>query len=185
MPALYGTRKFTAVRPLHLSWVGVIQSTFSHPNSLRSILILSSYYAWVCQVVAFFQVSHQNSLCICVMLFEPAKSTDLNGPNPEWRWQWHPLRPRWYRHVCSVPAPLTLRLLTVQNVPRRGIFLENSRWYRVNILPIFLFVHWSPTDTKYGIFFFSNPTGPFCTHVTTKCLKYVFCQNLLHKSSNT
>jgi len=27
-------------------------------------------------VVAFFQVSHQNSVCICVMLLEPAKSTD-------------------------------------------------------------------------------------------------------------
>jgi hypothetical protein len=33
-------------------------------------------------------------------------------------------------------------------------------------------------------FFFSNPTGPFCTHVSTKCLKYVFCQNLFHKWSN-
>jgi hypothetical protein len=32
---------------------------------------------------------------------------------------------------------------------------------------------------------FSNPTGPLCTHVSIKCLKYVFCQNLLHKSSNT
>ena len=29
----------------------------------------------------------------------------------------------------------------VQDVPRRGIFLNNSRRYRVPILPIFLFVH--------------------------------------------
>jgi len=29
----------------------------------------------------------------------------------------------------------------VQNVPRCGIFLNNSRWYTVTILPIFLFVH--------------------------------------------
>jgi hypothetical protein len=35
----------------------------------------------------------------------------------------------------------------VQNIPRPGIFLNNSRWYRVTILPIFLFVHCSPTDT--------------------------------------
>jgi len=27
-------------------------------------------------VVGFFQVSHQNSICICVTLLEPAKSTD-------------------------------------------------------------------------------------------------------------
>jgi hypothetical protein len=26
--------------------------------------------------------------------------------------------------------------------------LNNSRWYRVTILPIFLSVHWSLTDTK-------------------------------------
>jgi len=36
----------------------------------------------------------------------------------------------------------------VQNVTRHGIFLNNSRQYRLTILPIFLFVHWSPTDTK-------------------------------------
>ena len=29
----------------------------------------------------------------------------------------------------------------VQNVTRRGIFFKNSRWYRLTILPIFLFVH--------------------------------------------
>ena len=29
----------------------------------------------------------------------------------------------------------------VQNLPRCGIFLNNSRWYTVIILPIFLFVH--------------------------------------------
>jgi len=36
----------------------------------------------------------------------------------------------------------------VQNVPRCGIFLNTSHLYRVTILPIFLFVHWSPTDIK-------------------------------------
>jgi hypothetical protein len=36
----------------------------------------------------------------------------------------------------------------VQNVPWRGIFLNNSHWYIVTTLPIFLFAHWSPTDTK-------------------------------------
>ena len=39
---LYGMGKFITffarVRSLHLSWARVIQSTFSHPNSLRSIL---------------------------------------------------------------------------------------------------------------------------------------------------
>jgi len=36
----------------------------------------------------------------------------------------------------------------VQNAPRRGIFLNISRWCRVTILPIFLIVHWSPIDIK-------------------------------------
>ena len=46
------------------------------------------------------------------------------------------------------PVPITLCTDWVQNVPRRGIFLHNSRWYRVTILPIFLFVRLNPTDTK-------------------------------------
>jgi hypothetical protein len=65
--------------------------------------------------------------------------------------------------------------------------LNISRWYRETNLPIFLFVHWSPTHTKqsssgkYIVFFmcdvfFSNQTGPFCTHVSKQCLQYVFCQ---------
>jgi hypothetical protein len=46
-PACYGTRRFNTVftRALHwsLSWAISIQSTQSHPISLRSILILSTY----------------------------------------------------------------------------------------------------------------------------------------------
>jgi hypothetical protein len=34
----------------------------------------------------------------------------------------------------------------VQNVARPEIFVNNSRWYRETILPIFLFVRWSLTD---------------------------------------
>jgi hypothetical protein len=43
-----------------------------------------------------------------------------------------------------IPALLYINPLFtdwVQNVPRLGIFLNNSRWYRVTILPIFLSVH--------------------------------------------
>jgi len=36
----------------------------------------------------------------------------------------------------------------IQNVPWNRIFLNSSHWYSVTILPIFLFVHWSPTDIK-------------------------------------
>ena len=58
-------------------------------------------------------------------------------------------------------------------MPRLGIFLNRSWWYVVTILPTFLFVLWSPPDTKlcgeYIVFLvcyvFSNQTGPFCTHV--------------------
>jgi hypothetical protein len=55
----------------------------------------------------------------------------------------------------------------VQDVPRSGIFLNNSRWYRVTILPIFLFVHWSPKDTKYH-----------SAHIFAFYVWYVFFLNL-------
>ena len=46
-PAFYGTRRFitalTSVRHLSLSCASPIQSTYSHPNSWRSILILSTH----------------------------------------------------------------------------------------------------------------------------------------------
>jgi len=46
-PAFHGTRKFittlTSVRHLSLSWNNPIQSTYPHPTSWRSILILSTH----------------------------------------------------------------------------------------------------------------------------------------------
>ena len=46
-PAFYGTRKFittfTNVRHLSLSWASPIQSTYPHPSSWKSILILSTH----------------------------------------------------------------------------------------------------------------------------------------------
>ena len=46
-PSLYGTRRFitalTSVRHLFLSWASPIQSTYPHPTSWRSILILSTH----------------------------------------------------------------------------------------------------------------------------------------------
>ena len=46
-PAFYGTRRFitalTSVRHLSLSWASPIQSTYQHPTSWRSILILSTH----------------------------------------------------------------------------------------------------------------------------------------------
>ena len=46
-PAIHGTRRFitvlTSVRHLSLSWANPIQSTFLHPTSWRSILILSTH----------------------------------------------------------------------------------------------------------------------------------------------
>jgi hypothetical protein len=106
----------------------------------------------------------------------------------------------------------------VQNVPRgtkctqAWNFLEHFSLVQT-ILPIFLFVHFSPTDTtqssfatyivltccmfyqtqldqtvpilvKNVFYVLSNPIGPNCTHFSKKSLKNLFCQNLLHKSSN-
>jgi len=46
-PAFHGTRRFitalTSVRHLSLSWANPIQSTYQHPTSWRSILILSTH----------------------------------------------------------------------------------------------------------------------------------------------
>jgi hypothetical protein len=46
-PTFYGTRRFitalTSVRHLSLSWASPIQSTYPHPTSYRSILILSTH----------------------------------------------------------------------------------------------------------------------------------------------
>ena len=46
-PAFYGTRRFitalTSVRHLFLSWASPIQSTYPHPTSWRSIIILSTH----------------------------------------------------------------------------------------------------------------------------------------------
>jgi len=46
-PVFHGTRRFitalTSVRHLSLSWARPIQSTYPHPTSWRSILILSTY----------------------------------------------------------------------------------------------------------------------------------------------
>jgi hypothetical protein len=46
-PAFYGTRRFitahTSARHLSQSWASSIQSTYPHPTSRRSILILSSH----------------------------------------------------------------------------------------------------------------------------------------------
>ena len=46
-PAFYGTRRFitalTSFRHLSLSWASPIQSTYPHPSSWRSILILSTH----------------------------------------------------------------------------------------------------------------------------------------------
>jgi hypothetical protein len=46
-PVFYGTRRFitalTSVRHLSLSWASPIQSTYPHPTSWRSILMLSTH----------------------------------------------------------------------------------------------------------------------------------------------
>ena len=46
-PAFHGTQRFitvlTSIRHLSLSWVNPIQSTYPHPTSWRSILILSTH----------------------------------------------------------------------------------------------------------------------------------------------
>ena len=56
-PAFYGTQRFitalTSVRHLSLSWASPIQSTYPHPTSWRSILILST--ATVFKMCSFYR----------------------------------------------------------------------------------------------------------------------------------
>ena len=60
-PAFYGIRRFitalTSVRHLSLSWASPIQSTYPHPTSWRSILILSTHLRKVSPVVSSPPVS--------------------------------------------------------------------------------------------------------------------------------
>ena len=54
---------------------------------------------------------------------------------------WCELCVRSFHWMCSLSLLNPLFTDGVQNVPRRGIFLNNSRWCIVTILPIFIFVH--------------------------------------------
>ena len=66
IPTFYWTRSFnttfTSARQLSISWVSSIQSIAPHPTSWSSVLILSSPYIWVIQVVIFPRVSPPNPL---------------------------------------------------------------------------------------------------------------------------
>ena len=68
-PSFYGTRRFitafTSACHLSLSWASSIHSILPLPSSWRSIVLLSSPYVWVIQVVSFPQVSPPNS-CTCL-----------------------------------------------------------------------------------------------------------------------
>jgi len=71
-PAFNGTWKFitafTSARQLSLYWARSIQSMPFHPTSWRSILILSSPYAWVFHVVTAPHVSPPKP---CIHLSSP------------------------------------------------------------------------------------------------------------------
>ena len=60
-PAFHGTLRFitalTSVRHLSISWASSIQSTYPHPTSWRSILILSTHLRLGLPVVSFPPVS--------------------------------------------------------------------------------------------------------------------------------
>ena len=80
-PAFYGTRRFittlTSVRYLPLSWASPIQSTYPHPTSWRSILILSTHlrlglpqFSSYKQFVYTF-VSALNWFCLAIEIILP------------------------------------------------------------------------------------------------------------------
>jgi hypothetical protein len=75
-----------------------------------------------------------------------------------------------------------------QNVTSLANFLNNSRRYRVTILPIFLFIHFSPTDNIIIIrhillftcyIFLSNQNERHCTHVSKKKSQIHFVPKLI------
>jgi hypothetical protein len=75
---------------------------------------------------------------------------------------------------CRSPAVNPSSTDWVQNLSTRGIFLNNSRWYRVTILPNFyLFIELPLTQRLITLHIycflrmaciFWNPNGPFCLY---------------------
>ena len=65
-PVFHGTRSFitalTSVRHLSLSWASPIQSTYTHPTSWRSILILFTHLRLGLPRGLFPSVSHQDPI---------------------------------------------------------------------------------------------------------------------------
>ena len=82
-PAFYGTRRFitafTGARQISLSCASSIQSTPPHPTSLRSILILSSIYFWVSQVICFLQASPPKPCIECCQYCNETKWVQMEG----------------------------------------------------------------------------------------------------------
>ena len=83
--AFHGTRRFitalTSVRHRSLSWASPIQSIYPHPTSWRSILILSTIYAWVSPVVSFPPVSPPPLLTHMGHMPSPSHSSRFYHPH--------------------------------------------------------------------------------------------------------
>jgi hypothetical protein len=132
----------------------------------------------------------------------------------EWNWMTRPVRlVAW--SVRSVFPPLTATIHLQHSVTlspstrsfnpsftdgtksrQARNFLEQFSLVQRNSLTNFslcsFYPHWHNIITIRHIycfcvcvFFSPNPTVPFCSYVSKICLKYMLCQNVLHKSSNT
>jgi hypothetical protein len=90
LPTFYGTRKFitvfTSTRHLSQSWASSIQSTFPHPTSWRSILILFSHLCLDLPSHLFpsgfptINLTHLSSPHTCYMP-RPARSSRFHHPH--------------------------------------------------------------------------------------------------------
>ena len=93
-PAFYGTRRFitalTSARHLSLSWTRSIQSITTHPNSLRSILILSFHLLLGLPSGLFPSEIPNKTLCTSVLfpntcyMFRLYYSPRFDQPNNIW-----------------------------------------------------------------------------------------------------
>ena len=73
-PEFHGTRRFitalTSVRHLSLSWASPIQSTYPHPTSWRSVLILSTHLAAYVYIAAKHVKSYYSKVMLQITRFQ-------------------------------------------------------------------------------------------------------------------
>ena len=141
-PTFHGTRKFitalTSVRQLSLSWASPIQSTYPHPTSWRSILILSTHLSL--GLPSGLLPSGFPSKILYTTLFSPIRSTF-----PAHRYRIHN-----YLLIYSMVQNLLEKLIGLQLVKNFPAFYGTRRFITALTSVRHLSLSWaSPIQSIY------------------------------------